>query len=165
MSEYLTKLHDIDTFIFDVDGVMTDGNIYLVNGTMSRKMSTRDGYALRKAVDKGYKVIVITGGSSEDVKKRLNLLKIDLVYLGVQNKLDRLEDLVISESLNLENCLYMGDDWPDYECMKAVGLPVAPADAIHELKEISKYISPFRGGEGCVRDIIEQVLKVQGNWN
>lgn len=164
MESYLTKLKDITTFIFDVDGVMTDGSVYLINGELAKKMLVKDGYALQLAVKKGYKVAVITGGKSKDVIKRLNNLGIKDVYIDVQNKLEVFEEYVNTYDINPANIMYMGDDIPDLEPMKKVGLPCCPANAVNEIKEITEHISPLKGGEGCVRDIIEKVLKVQNKW-
>ncbi len=164
MSNYLKKLKDITTFIFDVDGVMTDSSLYLINGELCRKMSIRDGYALKAAVNNGYLVVAITGGKLVDVEKRLKDLGMQHVYLNCQNKIEAYEEMIHNYDLKSEEVMYMGDDWPDYEVMKKVGLPCCPADAVTEIKEIAKYISPKTGGQGCVRDIIEQVMKVQGKW-
>jgi 3-deoxy-D-manno-octulosonate 8-phosphate phosphatase (KDO 8-P phosphatase) len=162
---FLDKLKDISTFIFDVDGVFTDSSVYILeDGVLMRKMSTRDGYAVKHAINKGYKVIVITGGKSEGVIKRLQRLGVREIYSGVQDKLSVMEELIEVYNIDMSRTLYMGDDFPDYEAMRLVTLPTCPNDAIPELREIAQYISPLNGGEGCVRDIIEKVLKVQGQW-
>ena len=161
---YKTKLKHINTFIFDVDGVLTDGTVTLFgNGEQVRKMSSRDGYSLQYA-KKGYKIAIISGGSSKGVKQRFDYLGITDVYLSSSNKLEAFNDLVKKYDLNTEHILYMGDDLPDWEVMKKVGLPTCPQDAATEIKEIAKYVSPFIGGSGCVRDVIEQTLRVQGKW-
>ena len=162
---YKTKLKYINTFIFDVDGVLTDGTVTLFgNGEQVRKMSSRDGYSLQYAKKKGYKIAIISGGSSKGVKQRFDYLGITDVYLSSSNKLEAFNDLVKKYDLNTEHILDMGDDLPDWEVMKKVGLPTCPQDAATEIREIAKYVSPFIGGSGCVRDVIEQTLRVQGKW-
>lgn len=155
----------IRTFVFDVDGVLTDGTVQLLpNGEQSRKMSIRDGYALQLAVKKGYRIAVISGGRSESVISRLNGLGVKDVYTGITDKVDKLQDYALIHELKWEEMLYMGDDIPDYRVMQLTGLPACPADAAPEIKNISRYISPEKGGEGCVRDVIEKVLKLNGHW-
>ena len=163
---YKEYLEHITTFIFDVDGVLTDGTVsVLTNGDMLRTMNVKDGYALRAAVDKGYNVCVISGGKNEGVRIRLKGLGIENIYLGAQNKIEQLDDYMTANDIKSENVLYMGDDIPDYPVMKGIGLPCCPQDAVPEIKSISKYISHKKGGKGAVRDVIEQVLKVQGKWS
>lgn len=162
---YKEYLNQITTFIFDVDGVLTDGTITLTTtGEMLRTMHTKDGYAMKTAIDAGYNVCVISGGSNEGVRVRLRGLGITDIYLGTHNKMDQLDEYLDIYNIQPEHVLYMGDDIPDYEVMKLVGLPCCPQDAVPEIKAISKYISHKFGGKGCVRDVIEQVLKVQGKW-
>lgn len=162
---YKEYLKHITTFIFDVDGVLTDGNI-LVNtdGEMFRTMNIKDGFGLKTAVDQGYRVCVISGGSNEGVRIRLQNLGIKDIFLGAHQKTQILEEYLKTHNLKAENVLYMGDDLPDYEIMQEVGLPTCPQDAVPEIKAISKYISHKKGGKGCVREVIEQVMKVQGKW-
>src|SRR5699024_3809451 len=161
----LNLFKQITTFVFDVDGVMTDRSLQLLeNGELSRCMNARDGYALRYAVQQDYRMAIITGGNSENVKKRLHGLGIQEVYLSVIDKKEKMEDFLLFNDLNKDNVLYMGDDMPDYEALKMVGLPCCPADAAEEIKTISKYISPFYGGAGCVRDVVEKVLKLNDDW-
>ncbi len=161
----LNLFKQITTFVFDVDGVMTDGSLQLLeNGELSRRMNARDGYALRHAVQRGYRMAIITGGNSENVKKRLQGLGIQEVYLSVIDKKEKMEDFLLFNDLNKNHVLYMGDDMPDYEALEMVGLPCCPADAAEEIKTISKYISPFHGGAGCVRDVVEKVLKLNDDW-
>ena len=163
---YKEYLEHITTFIFDVDGVLTDGSITVTtSGEMLRTMNIKDGYALKTAVDKGFKVCIISGGSNEGVRLRLKGLGITDIYLGAHNKIEQLDDYLSSNNIKSENVLYMGDDIPDYPVMKLVGMPCCPNDAAPEIQKISKYISNKKGGDGCARDIIEQVLRVQGNWN
>jgi 3-deoxy-D-manno-octulosonate 8-phosphate phosphatase (KDO 8-P phosphatase) len=163
---YKEYLEHISTFIFDVDGVLTDGLVSVnTAGEMLRTMNIKDGYALKTAVDKGFNVCIISGGSNEGVRLRLKNLGITDIYLGASNKIDQLEDYYKRKGVKSKNVLYMGDDIPDYPVMKGIGLPCCPQDAVPEIKEISKYISHKKGGQGAVRDVIEQVLKVQDKWS
>jgi 3-deoxy-D-manno-octulosonate 8-phosphate phosphatase (KDO 8-P phosphatase) len=163
---YKEYLADITTFIFDVDGVLTDGSITVTTkGEMLRTMSIKDGFALKTAVDSGFHVCVISGGSNEGVRLRLKGLGLTDIYLGVHHKIEQLNDYLDLHSIKPENVLFMGDDIPDYVAMKAIGLPCCPQDAAPEIKAISKYISHKSGGKGAARDVIEQVLKVQNKWN
>lgn len=165
MSNYKKLLLSVKTFIFDVDGVMTDGIVILSpDGDILRTMNVKDGYALQLAVKKGYQIIIITGGRSELVRARFTSLGIEHIHLGINNKHELFEQLVEDLKLDKSNILYMGDDIPDYNIMKEVGIPTCPADAVEEVKKISKYISYYNGGKGCVRDVIEQVMKVQKTW-
>jgi 3-deoxy-D-manno-octulosonate 8-phosphate phosphatase (KDO 8-P phosphatase) len=165
MMNYKELLLKINTFVFDYDGVLTDGTVILMNnGDALRTANVRDGYALQLAVKKNYRVVIISGGYSESMVKRFEALKINDVFLGVDKKIEVFEQYLEQHSLNPENVLYMGDDIPDYEIMLEAGVATCPADAAEEIKAIAKYISHFNGGRGCVRDIIEQVLKVQGKW-
>jgi 3-deoxy-D-manno-octulosonate 8-phosphate phosphatase (KDO 8-P phosphatase) len=162
---YKTKLKDINTFIFDVDGVLTDGSVILSSsGEMVRTMSTRDGYAITQAIKNGFNVCIISGGNSDMVRKRLEYLGVKHIHLGVKDKLDVFEDYLIMQQLKAEQVLYMGDDLPDYEVMSRVGIAAAPNDAAPEILSIADYVSHKKGGEGCVRDVIEQVLKVKDCW-
>ncbi len=165
MTNFKQLLSNINTFIFDVDGVMTSGIVLLSpGGEMLRSMNVKDGYALQLAVRKSYRIIIISGGSCESVRHRFQILGIDDVYLGVGNKLKLFEKLLADNQLDAKQVLYMGDDIPDYKVMKKAGVPACPADAVEEIKAISKYISSFEGGKGCVRDVLEQVMKVHGTW-
>lgn len=165
-TSYKEYLKHINTFIFDIDGVLTDGSI-LVNtqGEMFRTMNIKDGYGLKDAVEKGYNICIISGGTNEGVRVRLQNLGIKDVFLGAHNKTQILEDYLKKKNISRENVLYMGDDLPDFEIMQEVGLPTCPQDAVPEIKAISKYISHKKGGKGCVRDVLEQVMKVQGKWH
>jgi 3-deoxy-D-manno-octulosonate 8-phosphate phosphatase (KDO 8-P phosphatase) len=165
MDNYRTALDKINTFIFDIDGVLTDGNVIVASdGEQLRTMNVRDGYALQLAVKKGYRILIISGGKSETMKQRFLGLGITDIFLGINNKFEVYQNYVNQKNLNKENILYMGDDIPDYEVMSIVGFAACPADASEEIKSISKYISPRKGGDGCVRDIIEQVLKIHAKW-
>ncbi len=165
MENFKTKLTRIKTFIFDIDGVLTDGSITVMpDGEQIRSMSIKDGYAMQLAVKKGYKIAIISGGKSEGVRKRLNDLGIYDVFLGADNKIEKYNELLITYEINPDEILYMGDDLPDYEVMKLIAVPTCPKDSAQEIKDISIYVSDKDGGKGCVRDVIEQVLRVQGNW-
>jgi 3-deoxy-D-manno-octulosonate 8-phosphate phosphatase (KDO 8-P phosphatase) len=165
MSNYKEGLTRITTFIFDYDGVLTNGVVLITNtGDQLRTGHVKDGYALQLAIKSGYRVAVISGGYSESMRHRCNALNLTDVFLGVENKMQVFDEYVSKHSLTPYEILYMGDDLPDYQVMKKVGMPVCPSDAAEEIKSISSYISHFPGGSGCVRDVIEQVMKVQGKW-
>lgn len=162
---YKEYLNHITTFVFDVDGVLTDGTVMVnTDGALLRTMSVKDGYALKTAIDKNFNICIISGGSNEGVRKRLEGLGVTEVHLGTHLKTGTLEKYFAQNNIKPENVLYMGDDLPDYHVMNMVGLPCCPQDAVPEIKAISKYVSHKKGGKGCVRDVIEQVLKVQGKW-
>ncbi len=162
---YLEKFKDIRTFIFDVDGVLTNSEIIVLeSGKLLRKMSIRDGYAIKHALKKGYKVVIITGGKSEGVVTRLKDLGVKDVHSGVSDKVEVYEELVDIYGLHPINILYMGDDFPDLEVMQKVGVAACPKDAAHEVIEIADYISPIEGGKGCARDVIEKVMRLHGKW-
>jgi 3-deoxy-D-manno-octulosonate 8-phosphate phosphatase (KDO 8-P phosphatase) len=161
----LKGFKQITCFAFDVDGVLTDGTVLLLDdGQQARRMSIRDGYALQLAVKKGYKVVIISGAYSEAVKTRLNRLGITDVFMKVENKEQQLNEYVQLNGLSPAQVLFMGDDIPDYMVMKKVGMPCCPADAAPEIRRISTYISVFRGGHGCVREVIEKVMKLNDHW-
>ncbi len=161
---YLEKMERVTTFLFDVDGVLSDGSVVLIPGDQARTMYVRDGYALQLAVKMGYRVGIISGGKSEQVRARLEGLGVKDIFLSEHNKLDRLESYAIEHDLSMEEILYMGDDIPDYQVMKQVGIACCPKNADHEIKEICDYISPKDGGKGCVRDVIEKVMRLQEKW-
>ena len=165
MTNYKEKFKNIKNFVFDVDGVLTNGGLYILpSGEFMRKMNAKDGYALKLALIKGYNIAIITGGKEKSIKERLNKLGIENVYLNAHNKLPILESYLTNNGLNLKNTLYMGDDIPDVECMKKVYISCCPRDAVSELKEVSDYTSSYKGGDGCVRDVIEQVLRINNDW-
>jgi len=165
MSNYKSTLKNITTFIFDYDGVLTDGTVVLqADGEALRTANVKDGYALQLAVKLGFNVAIISGGNSESMRKRFEALKIEDFYLGVANKPEVLNKYLKEKGIDPQNALYMGDDIPDYKAMQIVSLACCPSDASPEIKSISHYISIKAGGKGCVRDIIEQTLKVQGKW-
>ncbi|MET7000951.1 KdsC family phosphatase [Chitinophaga defluvii] len=161
----LSLFKPVKTFVLDVDGVLTDGTVQLLpGGELSRRMNIKDGYALQLAVKMGYRVVIISGGKSESVVSRLQGLGIRDIYTGVHDKKEKLEDYVLEHGLQWEEILFMGDDIPDYRPMQMVGLAVCPADAVPEIKSICRYISPVGGGQGCVREVIEKVLKLNDHW-
>jgi 3-deoxy-D-manno-octulosonate 8-phosphate phosphatase (KDO 8-P phosphatase) len=165
MSNYKEKLMPIKCFIFDYDGVLTDGTVYpSADGDMMRAANVKDGYALQLAVKKGYRIAIISGGQSKSMEKRMKALKITDVYLGVHNKKEVYDDFVKKYGLKTEEILYMGDDIPDYQLLKTVGVATCPSDAAEEILEIVDYISHKPGGKGAVRDILRQVMKLQGKW-
>jgi 3-deoxy-D-manno-octulosonate 8-phosphate phosphatase (KDO 8-P phosphatase) len=161
----LGQFKHISTFVFDLDGILTDGSIYVFNdGEQVRRMNIKDGYALQLAIKKGYRVVVISGADSQAVSSRLHKLGVTDVFMKVENKKRKLQEYVNKHNLQWESLLFMGDDIPDLEAMGMVGLSCAPADAAAEIKLIAKYISPYKGGKACVRDVIEKVLKLNDHW-
>jgi len=164
--EVFRRFQNITHFIFDVDGVFTNSQVLLTEeGNLLRSMTTRDGFGVKMALRNGLGISVITGGNSNGVRKRLSGLGVSSIYTGVEDKISVLADLVQSEKIDREQLLYMGDDLPDIEAMKAVGTACCPSDAVPEIKECAHYIASAKGGEGCVREIIEKVLKMQSLWN
>ncbi|WP_185858380.1 KdsC family phosphatase [Blattabacterium cuenoti] len=164
MDDYINIMNDITTFIFDVDGVLTNCTLSLFPYGMVRQMFAKDGYAMQLAKRKGYNLCIITRGSDIMVFRRLRGLNIRYIYQGADNKKKYLDEYCNILNITKKKILYMGDDIPDIEIMKSVALPCSPIDAVQEVKDISKYISPKKGGRGCVRDVIEQTLKIQKNW-
>lgn len=165
MESYKHLLNHITTFIFDVDGVLTNGEVHITNdGEMLRTMYIRDGFAMKAAVESGYRVIIISGGKNDGVRIRLQNLGITDIVLGSADKVETFHEIIDGYQIDPQHVLYMGDDIPDYHVMKLVGLPTCPQDAAPEIKAISKYISHKNGGVGAVRDVIEQTMRVQGKW-
>lgn len=161
----LEHFQHINTFVFDVDGVLTDGSVLLLeNNLQARRMNVKDGLALQMALKNGYNVIIISGGSSEPIIHRLQYLGLKEINLGLKDKLKFLEVYVEQNNLKWGEILFMGDDLPDIPVLEKVGLPCCPADAAIEVRTISKYISAVNGGYGCVRDVIEKVLKLNDHW-
>jgi 3-deoxy-D-manno-octulosonate 8-phosphate phosphatase (KDO 8-P phosphatase) len=161
----LAEFKKVTTFIFDIDGVLTDGTLLVLrDGLQARQMHVKDGFGLQMAIKHGYKVFIISGGVSEESKRRLELLGLKDVFIGIADKTAFVTDILKSNKIKWAEVLYMGDDLPDIPVMAKVGLSACPADAVSEVKTISKYISPINGGWGCVRDVIEKVLKVNGHW-
>lgn len=162
---YKNKLGDITTFIFDVDGVLTNGQVLVTTeGELLRSMNIKDGYALKRASSQGYNICIISGGTNTGVTARLNALGITDVYLGKHKKIDVLQEYMAARSLTKDEIAYMGDDMPDIAPLMAVGLASCPQDAVPQVKAVCDYVSHKNGGYGCGRDLIEQVLKVQGKW-
>lgn len=162
---YKEIMNDITTFIFDVDGVLTDGSVFVTDaGEILRTMNIRDGYAMKAAVESGYNVCIISGGSNEGVRVRLRNLGITDIHLGTPDKVETFKEYIELYNIKPDQVLYMGDDIPDYHVMQLVGLPTCPQDASPEIKKISNYISHIKGGSGAARDVIEQVMRVQEKW-
>jgi len=164
MKSYKEKLKDIKVFMFDVDGVLTDGLVYLMKDELVRSLNAKDGYALQYASKMDYKIFIITGGHSTEVKERLLGLGVTEVHLGTSYKLSKYQELQEKYGFYNEQVLYMGDDVPDIPVMNLIGVSTCPQDAAIDIKSIVDYQSPLDGGKGCVRDVIEQTLRVQGNW-
>lgn len=163
---FLQKLKEISTFIFDVDGVLTDGSVQVTDSGQSlRTFNIKDGYAMQLAVKKGYNICIISGGDGVAMGKRFFNLGITDVFLGTGDKVAIFKQYLQDKNITAGEVLYMGDDIPDLKVMKLVGLPTCPADAVEEIKAISTFISPYYGGKTAVRDIIEKVMKVQGRWH
>ncbi|NTS41573.1 HAD hydrolase family protein [Flavisolibacter sp. BT320] len=161
----LEVFKEVTTFVFDIDGVMTDSTVLLLeNGLQARQMNIKDGLALQVAMRNGYKVMVISGGTSEPVIRRLQYLGLEEIHLGLKDKLKFFEGIRNQYNLEWKEILYMGDDLPDIPVLEMVGMPCCPEDAVPEVKAVSQYISPVSGGRGCVRDVIEKVLKLNGHW-
>jgi len=164
MTSYKEKLNPVTTFIFDVDGVLTDGSVILYNDEVVRTLNSRDGYSLQFAAKMGYRILIITGGNSPAVESRLLNLGVTEVCMQSSNKLEVYNSLKEKYDFSDEEALYMGDDIPDYHVMQAVGISTCPQDAAVEIKAMCDYQSPYNGGKHCVRDVIEQTMRVQGKW-
>lgn len=165
MAFFKEELKKIKAFVFDVDGVLSLPSVSVdPTGELIRTACVKDGYAIMYCGKKGYIVAIISGGGGPGVRERFEKIGIKEIYLREADKIKVLTKLMEKYSLTPDQVMYMGDDIPDYECMKHVGVPVCPADACTEIKSIVKYISPFEGGKGCARDVIEQTLKAQDMW-
>lgn len=165
MANFKEELESVEAIVFDVDGVFTDGGIIpLVNGDFIRQYNAKDGYSVAYAVRHGVRIIIISGGRGATLESRFKHLGIKEAYLDVADKVSLLRDIVERDGLHPEKIIYMGDDIPDLECMRYVGIPVCPADAATEVIEVSRYVSRYCGGKGCVRDVMEQVLRAKGLW-
>jgi 3-deoxy-D-manno-octulosonate 8-phosphate phosphatase (KDO 8-P phosphatase) len=161
----LSEFKKVTTFIFDIDGVLTDGTVLVLrDGLQVRQMHIKDGFGLQMAMRNGYRVIIISGAVSEEAKKRLEYLGIREIHTGIADKAKFISELLAAKKIIWDEVLYMGDDMPDIPLLKKAGLSCCPADAVSEVKSLAKYISPVNGGRGCVRDVIEKVLKVNGQW-
>ncbi|SFD86582.1 KdsC family phosphatase [Thermophagus xiamenensis] len=165
MTNFKEDLMKVKAFAFDVDGVLSSQVIPLhPTGEPMRTANIKDGFAIQLAVKLGYQVAIITGGKTEAVRKRYINLGVQDVYMGSSDKIIDFKSWISKHNLNPDNILYMGDDLPDFPVMEKVGVPVCPADAVEEIKSLCKYISHLKGGEGCARDVIEQVLRAHGKW-
>lgn len=162
---YKTRLQNIKAFVLDVDGVLSDGTVQLdASGEMTRNMNVRDGLAIRLALEAGFKIVIISAGTSLKVVDRLNYLGVCDVFMSIENKLDCLNTYLKDKNIMYEHVLYMGDDFPDAQCLRKVGVSTCPQDAMHEIRNLVDYISHVEGGKGAVRDVIEQTLRVQNHW-
>jgi 3-deoxy-D-manno-octulosonate 8-phosphate phosphatase (KDO 8-P phosphatase) len=162
----LAQLQHIKAFVFDMDGVLTDGSLLIMNdGSFLRTMDIKDGYALQLAIKRGFQVWVITGSNSDAVAKRLAYLGITQFYQKVKDKKTLLLQLMDENKLDKSQVLFMGDDMPDISVMQACGVSSCPKDAAIDVLQVAQYISPYKGGKGCVRDIIEKTLKLQHLWD
>ncbi len=165
MTNFKEDLAKVKAFVFDIDGVLSMQTINLNTfGVPNRTVNLRDGYALQLAVKKGYYIGIISGCKSKEYLRRLRLLGIQDVYLNCKSKMAHFDAFLKKHDLNSSDVLYMGDDIPDFEVMKIAGVPVCPSDADSEIRQISLYISDKKGGEGCVRDVIEQVMRLHNKW-
>jgi 3-deoxy-D-manno-octulosonate 8-phosphate phosphatase (KDO 8-P phosphatase) len=161
----LEPLKKISTFVFDVDGVLTDCTVLVLeNGLQARRMHIKDGLGLQMALKNGFRVVVISGSNADPVIDRLTRLGLTDIYMGIKDKRALLDDYCRQHQLQWDELLYMADDLPDLAAMQQVGIACCPADAVNEVKAIAHYISPLPGGQGCVREVIEKVLKVQDKW-
>ncbi len=162
---YKAKLREIKAFVFDYDGVVSDGNIWSANDTIIvRSGNVKDGYAMQYALRKGYLIAILSGGNGDSIRSRMKMLGVEDVYLGSHRKKEIFETFLKDKQLSPEQVLYVGDDIPDYDVMQLAGVSACPADAAEEIKSVADYISHKNGGCGCVRDVIEQVLRLQGQW-
>ncbi len=162
----LEYFKNITTFVFDVDGVLTDGRVLILEaGLQARQMHVKDGLALQMALKNGYNVVIISGAYSEPVLQRMQYLGITEIFLATKNKKEFLDNYLTQKEITWQQVLFMGDDLPDVAVLQKAGLSCCPADAVAEVKKISKYISSINGGYGCVRDVIEKVLKLNDHWN
>ncbi|NEV93226.1 HAD-IIIA family hydrolase [Psychroflexus sp. YR1-1] len=165
MTNYKELLNQITTFAFDVDGVFTNGSLQIsTSGDLIRTMNVKDGFVVKEALKAGYEIIVISGGTNEMVRTRLRDLGVTNIHLGIDDKVECVKEFLEVYGIKAEQVAYMGDDIPDIYPMKMLGLATCPQDAVPEVKAISAYVSHKKGGEGCVRDLIEQVMKTQGKW-
>lgn len=161
----LSRLSLVKALVFDMDGVLTDGTLLVKNdGQWLRRMNIKDGYALQLAVKSGFRIVVLSGSESPAVEKRLHVLGVTDVFMKINDKENFLRNYLQNNTVSLRETLFMGDDIPDYKCMMMAGFACCPADAAPEIKQISSYISPLRGGDGCARDVIEKVLKLNHSW-
>ncbi len=164
-NNFLHAIAKINTFVFDIDGVLTDGSLLITEkGEELRVMNIKDGYAIVQAIRHGLHVVIISGSGNEGLRTRLERLGISDIYLNVKDKMTILSEWTVANHIKPENVLYMGDDMPDEHAMKSVGIAACPSDAVQDILEVADYVSPYAGGKGCVRDVIEKVLKLKGVW-
>ncbi|MDR0789252.1 MAG: HAD hydrolase-like protein [Bacteroidales bacterium] len=162
---YKSKLHKIKAFVLDYDGVLSDGTIWVANENhLLRSGNVKDGYAMQYALKKGYYIAIVSGGKGDSIEARMKMLGINDVFLGSHRKKEIFLNYLAIKGLKAEEVLYMGDDIPDYDVMLEAGVATCPCDAAEEIKQVADYISEKKGGSGCVRDVIEQVLRLQGQW-
>lgn len=165
MLNFKQRLNKITTIMFDIDGVITDGKVFVMeSGEVLRNLNSKDGYALHLAVQKGYRMCVISGGNNVGIKQLLARTGITDVFINAHDKMAVYETYLMENNIKDEEVMFMGDDLPDHGIMSRVGLAACPEDAAVEIKAISHYVSPKKGGNGCVRDVLEQIMRVQGNW-
>ena len=165
MGFFKEELLNVKAFVFDVDGVLSrDVSPLNEDGDPVRTANVKDGFAIRNAIDLGYPVAIITGGYINRVRLRYEKLGVKYFYDKVHEKVDCLNDFLDKTGVDAQNVMFMGDDLVDFKVMSVVGIPTCPNDAVHDIKELSKYISDKNGGEGCVRDVIEQTLRAQKKW-
>jgi 3-deoxy-D-manno-octulosonate 8-phosphate phosphatase (KDO 8-P phosphatase) len=165
MTNFKEDLVKVKAFVFDIDGVLSQQTIGLnAFGVPSRTVNLRDGYALQLAVKKGYYIGVISGSNSKEYQRRLKRLGVNDIYLNSRSKVDHFNTFLNKYNLDNNEVLFMGDDIPDFEVMKQAGVAVCPSDADSEIRQVSCYISDKKGGEGCVRDVIEQVMRLHNKW-
>jgi 3-deoxy-D-manno-octulosonate 8-phosphate phosphatase (KDO 8-P phosphatase) len=166
MQNFKEKLTKVTTLFFDIDGVFTNNTVLVMeNGEIVRNVHSKDGYAIQLAIKKNYRLVILSGGNNLAVKNLLSKTGLQHLFINQHDKLQCYKDFINEHNLSDEEVLYMGDDLPDWEVMDRVGVPVCPNDSAPEIKDICVYISPKKGGEGCVRDVIEQVMRVQGTWS
>ena len=161
---YKGNLHKIKAFVFDFDGVLSDGGAWVINNEIVRRSDVKDGYAIQYAVKQGYTIAVISGATAPSIAFRMNALGVEQVYMGCANKLETYTQFLEKNGLQEEEVVVVGDDIPDYEMMQHCAVSVCPADAAKEIVATADYISPFPGGRGCARDILEQVMRLHGRW-
>lgn len=165
MLNFKQRLNKITTIMFDIDGVITDGKVFVMeSGEVLRNLNSKDGYALHLAAQKGYRMCVISGGNNVGIKHLLARTGINDVFINAHDKMAVYETYLMENNIHDEEVMFMGDDLPDHGIMSRVGLAACPNDAAVEIKQICQYVSPYKGGEGCVRDVLEQIMRVQGNW-
>ncbi len=165
MLNFKQRLNKITTIMFDIDGVITDGKVFVMeSGEVLRNLNSKDGYALHLAAQKGYRMCVISGGNNVGIKHLLARTGINDVFINAHDKMAVYETYLVENNIKDEEVMFMGDDLPDHGIMSRVGLAACPKDAAVEIKAVCQYVSPKNGGEGCVRDVLEQIMRVQGNW-